>query len=58
MPTARGALAVDALPRADAGGRDGDIHNDAACLDELQALFIDADADEEGVIFHAVIIRK
>ena len=45
VPAARGTLAVNAFPRTVAGGRDGDVHDDAACLDELQALFIDADAD-------------
>jgi hypothetical protein len=49
---------VDAFPRTVAGSRDGDIHDHTACLDKLQALFIDADADEQGFIHHAVIILK
>jgi hypothetical protein len=49
---------VDAFTRTVAGSRDGDVHDDPARLDELQALFVDADADEQRVILHAVIIRK
>jgi hypothetical protein len=58
VPAARGTLAVEAFPRTVAGSRDGDVHDSPARLDELQALFIDTDTDEQGVILHAVIIRK
>ena len=47
---------VHAFARPVGCRRDGDIHDDVAGLQQLQALFVDADLDERGFGLHAGII--